>query len=52
MTVSLAEERPKVLSAPSEIAALGTLAAVKSSGERTLPLSRSCGKYVDWYRTS
>jgi hypothetical protein len=45
------ERRPSSLTGP-DLAALPTsIAATRSPDTRTLvPLSRACGRYVDWYR--
>jgi hypothetical protein len=51
-TVTVSEERPSILSAPRDAAYVTALAAVRASPPETIPLSRACGKYVDWYRTS
>jgi hypothetical protein len=50
MNVTLAEERPSPLSGPREAAYVTALAAVRAAPARTIPLSRACGRYIDWYR--
>jgi hypothetical protein len=51
--VSLYEQHPSRFTSPQDIASISSFAAVRLPDTRTmLPLSRSCGRYIDWYRTS
>jgi hypothetical protein len=51
--VQIYEEHPSRFSSPADVAALSSIAATRRPEQRTLvPLSRACGRYVDWYRAS
>jgi len=51
MTLTVRAERPSSITGPDLVAFTTTLFATRSPETRSLvPLSRSCGRYVDWYR--
>jgi hypothetical protein len=50
--ISIYEQHPSRFSSPEDVASISTFAAVRLPDTRTMiPLSRSCGRYIDWYRT-
>ncbi len=49
--VQIYEAHPSRLTSPADTASISNVAATKSPDARTLvPLSKACGRYVDWYR--
>jgi hypothetical protein len=53
MALSVHAARPSVLSGANLVAFISTVYATRAPATRTLvPLSRACGRYVDWYRLS
>lgn len=50
--VTIHQDRPSSLTGPLLTATVSTLLATRTPDTRTLaPLSRACGRYIDWYRT-
>jgi hypothetical protein len=53
VVVSILETHPSLLTSSGDNAQALAIAATREPDTRTiLPLSRSCGRYIDWYRTS
>jgi hypothetical protein len=53
ITLTVRAERPSFMTGPNLVAFTTTIVATRSPDTRVLvPLSRSCGRYVDWYRLS
>jgi hypothetical protein len=51
VTISIHESAPsRHLESTMQIGYVGNIIAVRPGAERTIPLSRACGRYVDWYR--